>query len=310
LAEVEFFRKQWNCGLGQKIGAVRLHPHARLFRGTNAADLEKALAGRKLLRSEARGKQMLFEFSAGGWLGVHLGMTGHLRQERPDFAPGRHDHLALLQKTQTLVFSDARQFGRVRFHHGPSAPDWWTRFPAPLTSSTFTLAVLETFLRRHGGLPIKAALLLQDGFPGVGNWMADEMLWRAGINPHTPSGNVQGLVLRRLWRIIRWVCRHALRVIGKDFSDPPAGWLMNEKWKRHGVCPITKRGSRKRRCGAAPPPGAFFARELRRPTRVDRWSAVRVRPPITGQGLRSVSPRQFVRLVGEMTRAVSSATRR
>ncbi len=240
LAEVEFFRKQWNCGLGQKIGAVRLHPHARLFRGTNAADLEKALAGRKLLRSEARGKQMLFEFSAGGWLGVHLGMTGHLRQERPDFAPGRHDHLALLQKAQTLVFSDARQFGRVRFHHGPSAPDWWTRFPAPLTSSTFTLAVLETFLRRHGGLPIKAALLLQDGFPGVGNWMADEMLWRAGINPHTPSGNVQGLVLRRLWRIIRWVCRHALRVIGKDFSDPPAGWLMNEKWKRHGVCPIHK----------------------------------------------------------------------
>ena len=240
LAEVEFFRKQWNCGLGQKISAVQSHPHARLFRGTNAAELENSLTGCKLLKSEAQGKQMLFEFSGGRWLGVHLGMTGHLRPEPPGFTPGRHDHLVLLQKAQTLVFSDARQFGRVRFYDGPTAPDWWTRLPAPLTSSSFTPAVLEAFLHRHRGLPIKAALLLQNGFPGVGNWMADEMLWRARINPHTPSGRVQGPALRRLWRIIRWVCRQALRVIGRDFSDPPLGWLMNEKWKRKGVCPVHK----------------------------------------------------------------------
>ena len=38
---------------------------------------------------------------------------------------------------------------------------------------------MEEFLARHPKLPMKAVLLLQPGFPGVGNWMADEILWRA-----------------------------------------------------------------------------------------------------------------------------------
>ncbi|HUP77549.1 MAG TPA: DNA-formamidopyrimidine glycosylase family protein, partial [Pirellula sp.] len=172
LAEVEFYRKQWNCGLGQAIGSVHLHSNKRVFRGTDARLIVTALTGSKLLRSETHGKQMLFQFSGGGWLGIHLGMTGKLRVEKfskgRKFAPAKHDHLVLLQKQQALVFSDPRQFGRILFHVGEKSPTWWTNLPPQLLSDQFTIQYLSEFLRRHGKAPIKAVLLMQEAFPGIG----------------------------------------------------------------------------------------------------------------------------------------------
>src|SRR5450631_743810 len=125
LAEVEYFRKRWDAGLGEKIVAVQLHGEKRIFRGADVRAIERRIVRRTLLRSKARGKQMLFEFSGDNWLGIHLGMSGKLRLEAPKFHSAKHDHLVLQQKKRALVFSDARQFGRVRFHHGKETPSWW-----------------------------------------------------------------------------------------------------------------------------------------------------------------------------------------
>src|ERR1700704_5394746 len=122
LAEVEFYRRQWDPGLGQRIVRVHLHARKRIFRGSNPRAMARELTGSRYLRSFAWGKQMLFEFSGGNWIGVHLGMTGKLRTEPPDFRAENHDHLILRQARRALVFRDARLFGRVRFQHGKSAP--------------------------------------------------------------------------------------------------------------------------------------------------------------------------------------------
>lgn len=250
LAEVEYFRQRWHSGLGQTILAVSLHPRKRIFRGLDPSGLREALPGARLSSSEARGKQMVFRFSNGAWLGVHLGMTGELRAEEAGFKPGRHDHLVLHQQERALVLSDARQFGRVMFDPGPAAPNWWAGLPAALTSKAFTPASLETFLQRHRRAPIKAVLLLQDGFPGIGNWMADEILWRARIDPRTPVGHlVEPRAIQRLWRVVRQVCRGALRHVSQDFSDPPKGWLFNERWDGQGKCPRHRRPLRRARVG-------------------------------------------------------------
>jgi hypothetical protein len=37
------------------------------------------------------------------------------------------------------------------------------------------------------------------------------------------------------------VARGAMRTIGRDWSDPPAGWLFRHRWRDGGSCP---------RCGA------------------------------------------------------------
>ena len=244
LAEVDYFRKQWNPGLGHRIEKVALHPKARIFRGINIAHLVRALTHATLQRSEARGKQMLFAVRLGGgkthaWLGVHLGMTGELRIELPDFHPARHDHLVLYQAKHALVFQDARLFGRVLFTENPTAPDWWTKLPPDLLSEKFTLKELTQFLKRRARAPIKAVLLMQERFPGIGNWMADEILWRAAIHPKQPAGSLDVDRVRALYRETRTVCREALRIIGKDWSDPPKSWLFPHRWKKGGACPRT-----------------------------------------------------------------------
>ena len=237
LAEVEYFRKRWDAGLGQRVVAVRVHGGKRIFRGTDVRLLQRQLVRQKLLRSFARGKQMLFQFSSDNWLGIHLGMSGRLRVEPTGFEPERHDHLVLEQEARALIFRDARQFGRVRFHHGKNAPPWWEAIGPEIHSPSFTRSRLEQFVKRHGRAPIKAVLLLQEGFPGIGNWMADEILWRARIAPWRKAGDLSAEKLGALWRSARSVSRASLETIGRDNSDPPKGWLLHERWKPGGKCP-------------------------------------------------------------------------
>jgi len=244
LAEVDYFRRQWNPGLGHRIDEVRIHSKARIFRGTDTALLVRVLTGATLERSEARGKQMLFvakkrDVKAQAWLGLHLGMTGKLRAELPDYRAAKHDHLVLRQAKHALVFEDARLFGRVHFAEGKDAPKWWTKLPPELLSSSFTVKDLDFFLKRRARAPIKAVLLMQERFPGIGNWMADEILWRAAIHPRQPAGSLDVGLIATLYREIRTVCREALRIIGKDFSDPPDSWLFNHRWQKGGSCPRT-----------------------------------------------------------------------
>ena len=104
LAEVEYFRKRWDAGLGKRIVAVQLHGEKRIFRETEARAIEHQLVRQKLLHSVARGKQMLFALSGGNWLGIHLGMSGKLRVEAANFEAGKHDHLVLRQKDRRACF--------------------------------------------------------------------------------------------------------------------------------------------------------------------------------------------------------------
>ena len=174
------FETRWNPGLKHKIDKVAIHDKKRLFRGIDAKEFSRALIGATLERSEARGKQMLFIAKKPGakvaaWMGIHLGMTGELRAEKPDYSPAKHDHLVLFQKKHALVFEDARMFGRVLFAEGEDEPEWWATLPPDLLSAAFTIQELEKFLKRRARAPIKAVLLMQERFPGIGNWMADEI---------------------------------------------------------------------------------------------------------------------------------------
>ena len=249
LAEVEWYRKQWDCGRGEKIVDLNLHARKRVFRGTDTRALLRHLMGETFFGSEARGKRMLFKFSGDNpeiigaresirsWLGIHLGMTGSLRVEPANFRPDKHDHLVLRQSKRALVYRDARQFGRVRFHHGRNEPDWWKTNVPEIVSPKFNRQVVNRFLDRHKRAPIKAVLLLQNGFSGIGNWMADEILWRAKIAPKTPAGKLNDEQRRSLLRETKFVAKKSMQTLGRDYSDPPKSWLIHQRWKRGGICP-------------------------------------------------------------------------
>jgi len=244
LAEVEFYRKQWMPAKGQRVAEVLVHPKARVFREVESDILVRELPGSRFMAGESHGKQLCFRFSGNRYLGIHLGMAGHLGTAAPEMVPAKHDHLVLRMGDTVLVFSDYRMFGKVRFHkgdkaHGDPRPDWWRALPPEPHSEAFDRRHLNGILKRRGRAPLKALLLDQDAFPGIGNWMADEILWRARIHPAASATSLSGYKRGRLFQFLKEVCKDALDVIGTDWGTPPDEWLFNHRWREGGTCPVS-----------------------------------------------------------------------
>ncbi|MGV3771525.1 MAG: Fpg/Nei family DNA glycosylase [Verrucomicrobiales bacterium] len=237
LAEVDYYRKVWNPGIGKKIVKVHLHPEKRIFRGADTQAIATELPDRTLQSSEARGKQMVFRFSGGIWLGIHLGMTGNLAVAEKAYLPQKHDHLVLFQSTQALIFNDMRQFGRVHFFQGTGEPDWWSKIGLSVLDDAFDLRMFADALKRHQKLAIKTALLLQKEFPGIGNWMGDEIVWKCGIDPRRKCGDLNRAEVQNLYKQLQLVCSVALAKVGEELDSLPEKWLFHERWKRKGICP-------------------------------------------------------------------------
>jgi len=176
-------------------------------------------------------------------------MSGELTVAPPDHAPRKHDHLVLFTARHALVFADPRMFGKIEFALGAAPPAWWTKIAPALDSPAFTVAAVTTFLRRRARAPLKAVLLMQERFPGIGNWMADEILWRAALHPARPAGSLSPAEVRTLWRECRAVARLALATIagrGDDLPPDlnariPQSWLFLHRWEDGGRCPKTKK---------------------------------------------------------------------
>jgi formamidopyrimidine-DNA glycosylase len=96
---------------------------------------------------------------------------------------------------------------------------------------------LVTFRRRLGTsrAPIKARLMDQAVIAGVGNLIADEMLWRARIDPARPTHDLTAIEIGGLHRSLRSTLRYAIRHGGSH-----AGHIISARHSA-GRCP---------RCGA------------------------------------------------------------
>lgn len=237
LAEVFYYAQRWAPGIGSRIVDVATHEKTRVFRGCDVTALNHGLTGARLKAARTHGKQMLFEFGGGHWLGVHLGMTGELSIKAGPYAPAKHDHLVLHTKSQALVFNDSRQFGKISYADGKRPPAWWLDQPPQPMDDGFTPELVEQVLQCHPRQPLKALLLDQRYFPGIGNWMADEVMWQMKLPPHIAAGSLTAKQARELWRALVKVCEVALKTIGKDWSDPPKSWLFTHRWKRDNHCP-------------------------------------------------------------------------
>jgi formamidopyrimidine-DNA glycosylase len=179
-------------------------------------------------------------------------MAGRLYATTPDHRAEKHDHFLLRTPAHTLAYNDYRQFGGLKLHR---EPDPWAALPPQVLDRAFTLSYLTKLLDRRPRVALKALLLDQAAFPGVGNWMADEVCWRLGAHPASPVGKLDPAAVRST---ARTVCRGALRhVADKNFSlastrteafapgsyvhlVPPRHWLFQHRWKAGGACPACK----------------------------------------------------------------------
>ena len=90
--------------------------------------------------------------------------------------------------------------------------------------------------------PIKALLLDQAFAAGVGNWIADEVLYQARIDPRRRADELSPVETRRLRAKLKSVVEMAVRV-DADKSRFPRGWLFHRRWKRDPTA-TTLRGDR------------------------------------------------------------------
>lgn len=239
LAEVFYYASQWKRAAGERFELERLSLTARCCRALGKEAAQEAFSGVTLLDGYTHGKRMLFAFDGGVYLEVHLGMTGALRREALGARLEKHDHFALTSGRSMLVFRDPRQFGKLALHRSREVPAWWLELPPQPLDKAFTRRRLAAACELRGRRPLKSFLLDQEHFPGVGNWMADEILWQARLRPSRRVASLDDEERENLFGSIQQVCRVAMETVGKDYRDPPEDWLFHCRWRAGGTCPKT-----------------------------------------------------------------------
>ena len=180
--------------------------------------IRDALIGRELVVAHRRGKSMWCDTGGDGpVLGIHLGMSGKIVIADPDGneidggdywegrrRPGDHrwSRFALtFVDGGSLLLVDPRRLGRVRLEPPVEAlgPD-----AATITPAQFRRALVS------GTAPVKARLLDQHALAGIGNLLADQILWSARINPGRPVDELTPDDVARLLRATRRAVRAAI----------------------------------------------------------------------------------------------------
>lgn len=224
LPEVETVRRGLNATtLGHVItgGEVLL---ARTVAAPDVAGFLAGLEGRAIAHWHRRGKYLIGELAAGGgWLGVHLRMTGQMLWTTPAEPVQTHCRVRLFVETEKEIrFVDQRTFGQMWFVPPGVAPEMVITGlqrlgPEPL-SEDFTANYLTEQLRRRVR-PIKNALLDQAIVAGIGNIYADEALFLSGIRPQKLCTRIRPKHYKRLYAAIRQVLTDAIEARGTTFSD-------------------------------------------------------------------------------------------
>jgi formamidopyrimidine-DNA glycosylase len=207
-------------GLGRRITEVDdsdtyvCRPHA-------PGEIRHALLGSELTTAMRRGKSMWCQtgpLSEAVTLGIHLGMSGKIviadadgtEIDGGDYWEGRREPGDYRWARFTLTFEDGgrlmlvdpRRLGRIRLNPpieelGPDAQLITSaQFQAVLAGST---------------APVKARIMDQRRIAGIGNLLADEILWRARIHPARTASSLTSPEQKRLLRASRDAIRAALR---------------------------------------------------------------------------------------------------
>ena len=213
-------------------------------------ELASALNGRSLTAAHRRGKTMWLETSGTGdattgdpaapgpELGLHLGMSGRIVVTAPDGTvteggdPNRYNtrprnpawnrFTLRFADGGSLVLLDPRRLGRVRLD-----PDIAALGPDATQVSRAQFRALIT----KGTIAVKARLLDQSKIAGIGNLLADEILWQAKVSPLARVNSLTPVQVNRLYRALKKVVDAAIASGGAHTGDVIAA--------RHpgGTCP-------------------------------------------------------------------------
>jgi formamidopyrimidine-DNA glycosylase len=191
---------------------------------------KRIVTGRHVDAVNRRGKYIWLQFDRSPHLVLHFGMTGGFVYNPPN----RPSHWRIRLKLDTggtMYLADARRFGRVLLANEPlleppisdlGFDPWLDR----ISPTHFTYAV------RARSAPIKAILLDQSFAAGVGNWIADDVLYLSRISPHRRGHSLSVTECRRVLRQLVSLVRIATKA-GSHSEQFPNKWLFHLRWGSH-----------------------------------------------------------------------------
>jgi formamidopyrimidine-DNA glycosylase len=209
LPEAERARQTLEAVIGRRIARVDDHD-TYVCRPHQPGEIADALVGHELAGAHRRGKFLWLETTDGPTLGLHLGMSGQIVLDGPGDTPRWDRFVVEFEDGTRFALSDKRRLGRAVLnpdfgHVGPDAAD-----------------VGRTDFRRRigaGRAPVKARLLDQGAISGVGNLLADQVLWQARIAPGRLVSMLAVEDLDRLRREVRSAVRSAIRKGGAHTGE-------------------------------------------------------------------------------------------
>ncbi|KKS96531.1 DNA-formamidopyrimidine glycosylase [Candidatus Giovannonibacteria bacterium RIFCSPLOWO2_01_FULL_43_160] len=176
--------------------------------------------GRKILKIERRGKAILIWLSGGKILGFHQRMTGKLLIVPRGFKDRHIRRRFELSSGKDLIFHDVRKFGVVWY--GPAKNVLGDNYFKSLGLDALLVSSAE-FKRLFGTkrVKIKPLLLNQKNLAGVGNIMADEILWHAKIHPERNITTLRYIEVKKLYKSTKFILNKSIKMGGSTMRD----WL-------------------------------------------------------------------------------------
>ena len=235
LPEVETARRlAEGAVVGKRIEKVAV-PARRdriVFAGVAPRAFARALAGRTVNAMHRKGKQLWMALDRRPWPTFHFGMTGSFRVYRDKGDRPTYWKVELLMHDGTrLAMRNPRRLGRIRLlDDPPTQPPISTLGFDPLDDMP-TARVMRGLLEKRRA-PIKGVLLDQGVFAGVGNWIADEVLYQAGIDPRRRACDLTAPQVRRVHARLRAIIRKAVDV-DADKNRFPRTWLFHHRWGKN-----------------------------------------------------------------------------
>jgi formamidopyrimidine-DNA glycosylase len=228
--------------------------------GSSATAFQKAVEGKKVIGAGQQGKYFYMTLSSPPHAVMHLGMTGWIKfsaEETGYYKQAKESktveewppkYMKFLLKCEPekvdgekrdaleVAFIDARRLARIRLVDCEASK---IRQESPLKENgpdpvidkdRLTVDFLTKLLRKKK-VPIKALLLDQANISGVGNWVADEILYQARIHPEQYSNTFDDEQIKRIHDNLIGVCTTACELLA-DSSRFPENWLMKYRWDK------------------------------------------------------------------------------
>lgn len=250
LPEVETARRLLERVLvGRTVSEAIVPEDEIVLKGAQPESIVALLTGAKIEAVGRKGKYFWFDLGDRGILAAHLGMSGailNLSDERRESVhykqnkghgydeEGNPKYLKLLIRTEdgrATAMADPRRLSRIWAAPSPAEDKGIGALgPDVLYELPDEDWLAEKMKKRN--TPIKALLLNQAFLSGIGNWIADEVLYQSGIAPKRHASSLDKKEIKRLHKAIADVARIATEV-DADYERFPEDWIFHIRWGGH-----------------------------------------------------------------------------